>query len=90
MECHQEAPQLATMRSETMGLESESALQNFADPNFVLVRLPLPEGGEVAARRSSRRFRIDRSEYQGVQFSARRTVTAGSDDLLPTGMALVL
>ena len=90
----QQPPQLDQLRDEMASLNlGEPSVQEFGSENLILVRLPLPEGGEEAANRAAATVRAAIAErYPGATIQAVDLVSGKvSDELVQAGaLALLL
>lgn len=90
----QQAPQLDRLRGEMSRLNlGEPSVQEFGQANHILIRLPLPEGGEEAANRAAETVRAAIGRlYPGARIQAVDLVSGKvSDELVRAGaLALLL
>jgi preprotein translocase subunit SecF len=90
----QQPPQLDRLREDINGLGlGEGNVQEFGSPGTILIRMPLPEGGEEAADRAGATVRQALTErYPGARFEAVETVSGKvSEELVwAGGLALLL
>lgn len=90
----QQPPQLDQLRDEMAGLNlGDPSVQEFGSDKLILVRLPLPEGGEEAANRAAATVRASIAEnHPGARIQAVDLVSGKvSDELVRAGaLALLL
>jgi preprotein translocase subunit SecF len=90
----QQPPQLDRLRNDVNSLNlGEAAVQEFGSPTRMLIRLPLPEGGEEAANAAAAQVRqMITQRYPGASFESVETVSGKvSNELLRAGaLALLL
>jgi len=91
----QQPPQLDRLRADVNSLDlGEAAVQEFGSNNRILIRLPLPEGGDdAAANAAAARVRqLIAQRYPGARFESVETVSGKvSGELLRAGaLALLL
>lgn len=85
----QQPPALDTLRTrvDRIGV-GESALQEFGNPQTILIRLPLPEGDQAAVQRVVAKVRVAlEKDYQGVKFARVESVSGKvSNELITDGL----
>jgi len=85
-------PALDTLRGrvDRVGV-GDSALQEFGNPQTILIRLPLPEGEEGAVQRVVSKVRTAlEKDYKGVKFARVESVSGKvSDELIEAGLKAV-